>query len=127
MVGNAIRMMARAPKSRAGCHFAAAIGLRSLLEDFAPTVPDWAFDQHTGKGKRMGRGLKHFREEGAKLVPEPTEPDLFVEKAYRLWAIKQQGKGRGEPVVDSRSSTSSSIIGNVASICLMLSAAALKR
>jgi hypothetical protein len=26
MVGNVIRMMARAPKSRAGCHFAAAIG-----------------------------------------------------------------------------------------------------
>jgi hypothetical protein len=24
---------------RAGCHFAAAIGLRSLLEDYAPTIP----------------------------------------------------------------------------------------
>ncbi len=32
MVGNMIRMMCRSPKSRAGCHFAAAIGLRSLLE-----------------------------------------------------------------------------------------------
>jgi hypothetical protein len=29
MVGNAIRIMCRAPQSRAGCHFAAAIGLRS--------------------------------------------------------------------------------------------------
>jgi len=29
MIGSAIRMMARAPKSRAGCHFGAAIGLRS--------------------------------------------------------------------------------------------------
>jgi len=54
MVGNAIRMMARAPKSRAGCHFAAAIGLRSLLEDFAPTIPDWANDQHTLAGKSWG-------------------------------------------------------------------------
>ena len=36
MVGNAIRMMARAPKSRAGSHFAAAIGLRSLLGGFRP-------------------------------------------------------------------------------------------
>jgi replication-associated recombination protein RarA len=89
MIGNAIRMMCRAPKSRAGCHFGAAIGLRSLLEDYAPTVPDWAFDQHTMKGKKMGRGLKHFREEGAKLVPEPTAPDPFIEEAYRLWAIKQ--------------------------------------
>jgi hypothetical protein len=36
--------------------------------------------------------------EAANLVPEPTEPDLFVEKAYRLWAIKQQGNGRRGPV-----------------------------
>jgi replication-associated recombination protein RarA len=47
MIGNCIRMMARAPKSRAGCHFGAAIGLRSMLEDFVPTIPDWANDQHT--------------------------------------------------------------------------------
>ena len=50
MIGNCIRMMARAPKSRAGCHFAAAIGLRSMLESFAPTIPDWANDQHTQAG-----------------------------------------------------------------------------
>jgi hypothetical protein len=61
MVGNAIRMMCRSPKSRAGCHFAAAIGLRSMLEDFAPTIPDWGNDQHTLAGKKLGRGLDHFR------------------------------------------------------------------
>jgi hypothetical protein len=66
MVGNANRMMARAPKSRAGCHFGAAIGLRSMLEDFAPTIPDHALDMHTMKGKAMGRGLDHFRKESAK-------------------------------------------------------------
>ena len=38
MVGNIIRMLARAPKSRAGCYFAAAIGLRALLEGYVPTV-----------------------------------------------------------------------------------------
>jgi replication-associated recombination protein RarA len=92
MVGNAIRIMCRAPKSRAGCHFAAAIGLRSLLEDYAPTVPDWALDQHTIAGRKLGRGLDHFREHGAKLIPEPTEPDAYEDEAYRLWALKQQGK-----------------------------------
>lgn len=89
MIGNVIRMMARAPKSRAGCHFGAAIGLRSLLEDFKPEIPDWAFDQHTHKGRKMGRGLAHFREEGAKLVPPPKGDDPYIEEAYRLWAIKQ--------------------------------------
>ena len=81
----------RAPKTRAGCHFGAAIGLRSLLEDYAPAIPDCALDQHTLRAS-MGRGLDHFREEGAKLIPEPTEPDLYDEEAYRLWQIKPQGK-----------------------------------
>jgi hypothetical protein len=92
MVGNAIRMMARAPKYRAGCHFAAAIGLRSTLEDFAPTIPDYALDMHTMKGKAMGRGLDHFRKKGAKLIPPPTADDPYEDEAYRLWKIKQQGK-----------------------------------
>ncbi|MEY9415109.1 replication-associated recombination protein RarA [Bradyrhizobium japonicum] len=93
MVGNAIRMMARAPKSRAGCHFAAAIGLRSMLEDFAPTIPDYALDMHTLKGKAMGRGLDHFRTEGARVIPPPTADDPYEDEAYRLWAIKQRGNG----------------------------------
>jgi replication-associated recombination protein RarA len=88
-IGNAIRAMSRAAKSREGCHFAAAIGLRSMLEEFVPTIPDWANDQHTLAGRKLGRGLQHFRQEGAKLIPEPTEPDPFIEEAYRLWALKQ--------------------------------------
>jgi replication-associated recombination protein RarA len=98
MVGNAIRMMARAPKCRSGCHFGAAIGLRSMLEDYAPEIPDYALDMHTMKGKAMGRGLDHFRSEGAKLVPPPTGHDPYEDEAYRPWAIKQQGKGRHGPV-----------------------------
>ena len=57
---------------RQGCHFGAAIGLRSMLEDFAPEIPDYALDMHTLKGKAMGRGLDLFRKEGAKLIPPPT-------------------------------------------------------
>jgi replication-associated recombination protein RarA len=87
-IGNAIRLMCRAQKSREGDHFGAAIGLRSLLEGFTPTIPDFALDQHTLAGKKLGRGLDHFRKEGAKLVPEPTAPDPYIEEAYRLWAIK---------------------------------------
>jgi replication-associated recombination protein RarA len=92
MIGNVIRIMCRSPKSRAGCHFAAAIGRRSMLEQFAPTIPDWANDQHTLAGRKLGRGLDHFRKEGAKLVPSPTADDPYEDEAYRLWAIKQQGK-----------------------------------
>ncbi len=92
MIANCIRIMCRSPKSRAGCHFAAAIGLRSMLEDFVPTVPDFALDQHTLEGRKMGRGLEHFRREGARLIPPPTGDDPFEDEAYRLWQIKQRSK-----------------------------------
>ena len=93
-IGNAIRLMCRAVKSREGDHFHAAIGLRAQLEGFVPTIPDWANDQHTLAGRKLGRGLDHFRREGAKLIPPPTADDPYEDEAYRLWTIKQQGKVR---------------------------------
>jgi hypothetical protein len=47
---------------------------------------------HTMKGKAMGRGLDHFRKEGAKLIPPPTADDPYEDEAYRLWTIKQRSK-----------------------------------
>ena len=86
-VGNAIRMMCRAVKSREGDHFQAAIGLASLLEDYKPTIPDWANDGHTIVGKRLGRGVEFFREESTKLYPHPGA-DPYEDEAYRMWHIK---------------------------------------
>jgi len=97
-IGNAIRLMCRAAKSREGDHFAAAVGLRSLLEGFAPEIPDWANDQHTLAGRKLGRGMQHFREEGARLVPPPAMKDAYEDEAYRLWAIKAaRGKRASKP------------------------------
>jgi hypothetical protein len=45
-------------------------------------------------GRKLGRGLNHFRKEGARPVPPPTGDDPYEDEAYRLWAIKQQGKVR---------------------------------
>jgi hypothetical protein len=87
--GGSVTLFGDGPMSRAGCHFAAAIGLRSMLEDFAPTLPDWANDQHTLAGRKLGRGLDHFRKDGAKLIPPPTDDDPYEDEAYRLWQIKQ--------------------------------------
>ncbi len=42
-------------------------------------IPDFAFDQHNGKGRRMGRSLKHFYEEGSQLsnhVPQDGEGEM---------------------------------------------------
>lgn len=101
-LGNAIRLMCRAKKSRMGDHFHAAVGLANLLENEFPEIPDWAKDQHTSEGRRLGRGLEHFRTEGTKLVPPPTEPDPYEDEAFRLWAKKREleakeKEGEGPP------------------------------
>jgi hypothetical protein len=88
-VGNAIRLMSRALKSREGDHFHVAIGLASEFEGFIPQIPDWAYDMHTIEGKK-GRGLDHFRQEGALLDPPPEKPDRYEEEFYRLIALKRR-------------------------------------
>jgi replication-associated recombination protein RarA len=93
-VGNAIRLMCRAPKSREGDHFQAAVGLGNLLADQVPDVPDWVYDMHTAQGKRLKRGLQHFREEGAKLIPTPAD-DVYIEECYRMWELRDHPKADG--------------------------------
>ena len=93
MIGSAIRMMARATKSREGDHFQAAVGLRAAQEGFVPVVPDWAKDMHTLAGRGMGRGLDHFLAEGTKLVP-PVKPDAYAAGARKQWAVKYANKQR---------------------------------
>jgi hypothetical protein len=92
-VGSAIRAMCAAPKSRINDHFGIAIGLANQLGVKVPTIPDFAHDMHTAKGRAMGRGLKHFREEGATLVPAPAK-DIYEDLAYEMLELKlKQQKG----------------------------------
>ena len=65
-----------------------ACELLSTSKGFVPVIPDWALDQHTQQGKRMGRGLDHFRREGAKLIPPPIG-DRYEDEAYRLLELKR--------------------------------------
>jgi len=94
-IGTAIRAMCRAKKSREGDHFQAAVGLHSELDGYAPEIPDWAYDQHTIKGRRMGRGLDHFRTESTRLRPTPKKPDPYEAEAYELWARQRSRPARG--------------------------------
>jgi replication-associated recombination protein RarA len=86
-IGNAIRLMCRAKKSREGDHFQAAVGFANLLEGFKPTIPDWANDGHTIAGKAQGRGVDYFRAESTKLIP-PADKDAYEDEAYRMWTLK---------------------------------------
>ena len=47
-------------------------------------VPDYAYDKHTLKGKRMGRGMKHFFSEGAKINNISEIEDVYAESAKNI-------------------------------------------
>jgi len=94
--GNGIRALCRAKKSREGDHFQAAVQGRRA-DGWHPDIPDFALDKHTRRGKKLGRGLDHFRNEGTKLVPPPDGPDPYEADAYRFWK-RQEGGGDGPHV-----------------------------
>jgi replication-associated recombination protein RarA len=87
VLGNAIRMLCRSAKSREGDHFQAAIGQKALMDSIPPTIPDYALDKHTSVGRRLGRGVKFFREVSTVLVP-PAVPDPYMDEAYEVWERK---------------------------------------
>lgn len=90
MLANVVLFLCRSKKSREADHFNAVA--RFGDEKFA--IPDYALDKHTTEGKKMGRGLKHFREVGAVLIPKPDKKDKYEDEAYRLWArLEKSEKG----------------------------------
>lgn len=93
-ISNAILALCRAKKSRESDHYQAAVRGANVAERVE--IPDYALDKHTRRGKIKGRGLDHFRSEGAKLYPE--HHDKYEEAAYEAWAsgkldaLPEQGK-----------------------------------
>jgi replication-associated recombination protein RarA len=84
---SAILALCRARKCRVSDHFQAVARGEMHSEPDRP-VPDYAYDKHTRKGKAMGRGLDHFREQAARLGPDVVdEPgfDPYEERAYEIW------------------------------------------
>lgn len=60
---NAILLLSRSPKSR----LVDNAKMFALKSDYRPDVPDYALDTHTRRGKKMGRSLQFFLDEGSKL------------------------------------------------------------
>lgn len=84
VLGNTILLMCRAPKSRIADHFQRAITQRFMTWEKLP-IPDYAFDHHTGTGKRMGRDVDFWLAEGCQLVPEGKVDDPYRKEAEALW------------------------------------------
>jgi len=70
---HAVLFLARSPKSRIVDDLLITAYGNIKFKDEKLEIPDYALDMHTARGKMMGRGIKHFIEEGCKLVNEAFE------------------------------------------------------
>lgn len=76
---HAVRFLATRTKDRTSDELANWVKLGFSSGELRPVVPDFALDMHTRRGQELGRGLRHFLEEGSKL--ENELPGL--DKRYR--------------------------------------------
>lgn len=91
MLVQAVLLLCRAQKSRLVCH--ASIHHFRTHEHRHLPIPDYAYDQHTRKGKTLGRGLNHFFAEGAKLENTAV---IIGEGLY----LERAKKALGNPATD---------------------------
>ena len=77
----AIIAMCNAPKTRIAenLHFLVLADTQPRLE-----IPDEAYDNHTWKGKKLGRGKKFFRDVSSRVEPEVDVREVFGEE-YGEW------------------------------------------
>lgn len=57
-------------------------------------IPDYAFDKHTSEGRKKGRGVKHFYEEGSRLNnhKEVEGEQRYKELSYEVTRTPQDGR-----------------------------------
>jgi replication-associated recombination protein RarA len=67
---HAVRYLCRCQKDRSSDEMVNWIIAGTGNGEMLPTIPDYALDMHTGDGQAMGRGKRHFWEEGAQIHPE---------------------------------------------------------
>ena len=77
---HAVLKLVRSPKSRIVDH-ALIIFFEGPREK--KSIPDWALDIHTSRGRAMGRGQQHFFEAGAQL-DNTVLPDAYAVRAKTI-------------------------------------------
>ena len=72
---HSIRHLCGCPKDRSSDEMTLWVKMAAERGRALPSIPEYALDKHTAAGKKMGRGLRHFMEEGARVRPEVPDRD----------------------------------------------------
>lgn len=87
---HAVRYLCGCQKDRSSDEMAGWIAHVVAKDGVRPAIPDYALDGHTVAGRALGRGIRYFYEEGAKL--EPELPNRDTKYRTRLMALLDEGK-----------------------------------
>ncbi len=73
---HAVRYLCAATKDRSSDEMISWIKQEVESGRRLPSIPDYALDMHTARGQALGRGARHFYEEGARVHPELPNRDV---------------------------------------------------
>ncbi len=87
---HAVRYLCRCQKDRSSDEMLTWIKAAVRSGEANPSLPDYAIDMHTRRGQAIGRGKRHFLEEGAQIDPESPGRDLTYR--HRIMQLLDGGK-----------------------------------
>jgi hypothetical protein len=89
---HAVRYLCRCTKDRSSDELLNWVKHAIETDGQRPVVPDYAIDMHTVAGRRRGRGIRHFLEEGALVSPELADRErVFRQRLLALLDAKDSG------------------------------------
>jgi replication-associated recombination protein RarA len=89
ILANAILLMSRSPKCRMADEFQRVCSQR-FVTGRRPEIPDYALDNHTYRGRQMGRGVDHWLVEGCRLEPLAEGLSDYKDEAEDMWRRGQK-------------------------------------
>jgi replication-associated recombination protein RarA len=89
---HAVRYLCHSTKDRSSDELLNWVKHAVETEGQRPIVPEYAIDMHTEAGRRLGRGKRHFLEEGALVSPELADREQTYRQ--RLLELLDEEDGR---------------------------------
>ena len=80
---HAIRYLCQSEKDRSS-DLLKNIVIKNFAMGYVPEIPDIAFDKHTTRGKKMGRGSEHFLNEASIVIQQKKVDNHYKEEYAEL-------------------------------------------
>lgn len=91
MFVHAIRYLCESEKDRSS-DLLKNIVIKNFNKGYVPTIPDYALDKHTTRGKKMGRGSMNFLHVASQVTPQKEVDNNYYEEYDKLMRTYDKNK-----------------------------------